>query len=62
MRIDYAADEVRVRIQRAALRDPEAVRVAVRASGTRSDGTSRGLTDWVGERRSFTPWIEPRVS
>ena len=62
MRIDYAADKVRIRIQRAALGDPDAVRVAVRASGTRSDGTSRGLTDWVGERRSFTPWLEARVS
>lgn len=62
MRIDYAADRVRVRIQRATLREPDAVRVAARASGTRSDGTSRGLNDWVGERRSFTPWLEPPVS
>ena len=57
MRVNYAKDWVRVRMSRAALGDPGAVRVAARASGTRTDGTSHGLVDWVGKRRSFTPWI-----
>lgn len=58
MRVNYRKDRVHVIISRAALGRPDQVRVAVRASGTRTDGTSRGLTDWVGERRSFTPWIQ----
>jgi hypothetical protein len=57
MRVRYAKERVNVRISRAALGNPGAVRVAVKASGTRSDGTSGGLVDWVGNRRSFTPWI-----
>ena len=44
-------------MSRAALGNPGAVRVSVVASGTRTDGTSKGLVDWVGARRSFTPWI-----
>jgi hypothetical protein len=57
MRIDYADDQVRMRMSRAALGRPDDVRVAVRVSGTRTDGTSHGLVDWLGERRSFTPWV-----
>lgn len=57
MRVRYAKDLVRVRISQAALGNPDAVRVSVRASGTRTDGTRHGLVDWVGGRRSFTPWI-----
>ena len=57
MRVHYAKDRVRVTMSRHALGDPTDVRVAVRASGTRSDGTSDGLVDWVGEPRGFTPWI-----
>ena len=37
---------------------PDEVRVAVRVSGTRTDGTSHGLTDWLREPRFFTPWVE----
>jgi hypothetical protein len=44
-------------MSRPALGNPGAVRVSVVASGNRTDGTSHGLVDWVGERRSFTPWI-----
>jgi hypothetical protein len=58
MRVDYAEDRVRVRMSRATIGDAAAVRVAVRASGTRSDGTSDGLVDWVGDRREFTPWVD----
>jgi len=57
LRIDYRKDVARVVLSRAALGDPDDVRVAVRASGTRTDGTRHGLVDWVGQRRSFTPWL-----
>lgn len=58
MRVDYKRDRVRVKISQGALAEPDQVRVAVRASGTRTDGTSHGLVDWVGEPRSFTPWLD----
>jgi hypothetical protein len=57
MRVRYGKDRVQVRMSRAALGNPGAVRVSATASGTRTDGTSDGLVDWVGKRRSFTPWI-----
>ena len=57
MTIDYAKDRVRMRMSRATLGQPGKVRVAVRVSGTRTDGTSRGLVDWLGEPRSFTQWV-----
>ena len=58
LHISYRKDTARVKISQAALGTPDAVRVAVRASGTRTDGTSHGLVDWVGKRRQFTPWID----
>ena len=42
---------------RTTLGAPDRVRVAVRVSGTRTDGTSTGLVDWLGEPRSFTRWV-----
>jgi hypothetical protein len=57
LRVNYRHDTVRVRISQPALRRPDEVRVAVRASGNRTDGTSKGLVDWVGERRGFSLWI-----
>ncbi|HET8960086.1 hypothetical protein [Nocardioides sp.] len=57
MRVAYKKDRVTFRMSRAALGRPGAVRVSVVASGNRTDGTSKGLVDWVGPRRSFTPWI-----
>ena len=57
MTIDYAKDRVRMRISRETLGKPGKVRVAVRVSGTRTDGTSTGLVDWLGEPRSFTQWV-----
>jgi len=57
MRVRYDLDQVRLRMSRAALGNPDSVRVSVVASGTRTDGTSHGLVDWVGQPRSFTPWI-----
>jgi hypothetical protein len=57
MTVDYQADTVRMVMSRKALGHPDAVRVAVRASGTRPDGTTKGLVDWLGKPRSFTPWV-----
>lgn len=57
MRVRYHDDRVHITMSRAALGDPTDVRVAMRASGSRSNGTSEGLTDWVGGRRSFSHWI-----
>lgn len=56
MRIDYEAEHVRMRVARAALGDPEVVRVAVRVAGTRSDGSTTAK-DWLGAPRSFTEWV-----
>ena len=58
MTVDYDKEQVRMRISREALGTTDEVRVAVRVSGTRTDGTSHGLVDWLGEPRSFTPWVE----
>ena len=58
MRVNYAKERVHVRISRETLGEPGEVRIAVRASGTRTDGTSTGLVDWVGDRRELTPWVE----
>lgn len=57
MRVRYGHDLVRMRVSRAAIGKPAQVRVAVRVSGTRTDGTSTGLVDWLGARRSFTSWL-----
>ena len=57
MRVNYRKDRVHLRISRAALGNPGDILVAVRVSGTRTDGTSHGLVDWVGAPRTFTPWI-----
>lgn len=56
MRLDYDEEHVRMRIARDAIGSPAEVRVAVRVSGSRPDGTSAGL-DWLGEPRSFTDWV-----
>ena len=58
LKVDYAKDTARFRIHRPGVGNPDEVRVGVRVSGTRSDGTSRGLVDWVGHKNGFTPWIE----
>ncbi len=57
MRINYKKETVRIVVSRAALGEPSKVRVAMRASGNRTDGTSTGLVDWVGKPRSFSPWL-----
>ena len=57
LRIRYGLDQARFRVSRVALGGADAVRVAVRASGTSTHGSGHGLVDWVGKPRSFTPWI-----
>lgn len=58
LHIRYREDRVHVVVSRDALGNPGDIRVAVRASGTRTDGSSHGLVDWVGKERRFgTPWI-----
>ena len=57
LHIGYRKDRARVKISQPAIGSPDEVRVAVRASGTRTDGTSHGLVDWVGKPRKFSPWI-----
>lgn len=57
MTVDYAHEHVRMQMSRQALGHAGRIRIAVRVSGTRSDGTSTGLVDWLGEPRSFTPWV-----
>jgi hypothetical protein len=56
MWLDYDREHVRTRVSREALGSPEQVRVAVKVSGSRRDGTSTGI-DWLGEPRSFTEWV-----
>jgi hypothetical protein len=57
MKVNYDKERVQFRMTRAALGRPGKVRVAVRVVGTRTDGTSKGLVDWLGKPRSFTPWV-----
>jgi hypothetical protein len=57
MKVRYRKDRVHFTMSRHAIGDPTDVRVAMKASGTRTDGTRHHLTDWVGQKRAFTPWI-----
>ena len=57
LEVRYARERVHLTLSRHAIGDPTDVRVAVRVAGNRTDGTSHGLVDWVGEQRGFTPWI-----
>jgi hypothetical protein len=57
MTVDYDKERVRMKMSRKAIGGAGKVRIAVRVSGTRTDGTSHGLVDWLGEPRSFTPWV-----
>ena len=37
--------------------DPATTPSRGRGPGNRTDGTSHGLVDWVGEKRGSTPWV-----
>lgn len=56
MKVDYDRDQVRMRISREALGDPDEVRVAVRVAGTKPNGRNT-KRDWLGAPRSFTDWV-----
>ena len=56
LRLDYDKEQTRMRISRNALGDVDAVRVAVKVAGQRTDGSV--VSDWLGERRSFTSWVD----
>lgn len=56
MKVDYDRDQVRMRISREALGDPDEVRVAVRVAGTKPNGKNT-KQDWLGAPRSFTDWV-----
>ncbi|MGA8993402.1 MAG: hypothetical protein WB441_03740 [Nocardioidaceae bacterium] len=55
MSLDYDKEQTRMRISRQVLGRATSVRVAVRVSGRRADGTH--VVDWLGRPRSFTPWV-----
>lgn len=57
MTVNYVKDRVRFRMAQPTLGTPDEVRIAVRVAGTRRDGTSNGLVDWLGEPKSFTEWV-----
>jgi hypothetical protein len=56
MTLDYAKEKTRMRISRKALGGADQVRVAVKVSGQRRDGTE--VVDWLGKPRSFTLWLD----
>jgi hypothetical protein len=60
MRLDYAKDVAALRIDRAVLGKPKAIRVEVRTGGELvpedSEPASAGR-DWLGKPRSFTSWV-----
>ena len=58
MDVRYKRDSVKFTMSRHAIGDPTKVRVAMKASGQRTDGTRHDLVDWVGQKRDFTPWID----
>ena len=53
--LDFKADVVTVWVARGCLGKPEKVRVAVKMVDL-YDG-SHPITDWIGNDRSFTPWL-----
>lgn len=54
MKLDYAKEQTRMRISRAALGRPDRVRVAVKVGGQRRDGTR--VVDWMRKPFAYTPW------
>lgn len=57
MEVNYRRDRVHFVMTRAAIGGADDVRIAVRVGGSRTDGTSHGLTDWLSGPRVFTRWI-----
>jgi hypothetical protein len=60
MKLDYAKDVAALRIDRAVLGNPGAIRVEVKTGGELVPGGEPATTgkDWLGKPRSFTPWVK----
>lgn len=61
MKLDYAKDIALVRIDRACLGNPGAIRVEVKTGGEHAAKAGEPATtevDWLGQPRQFTPWVK----
>lgn len=61
MKLDYAEDVARIRIDRVVLGNPKAVRVEVKTGGENvPQGEEPATTekDWLGQPRDFTRWVK----
>lgn len=56
MSLDYAREKTHIEIGRNALQGADEVRVSIRVSGQRQDGSV--AVDWLGKPRSFTMWLD----
>ena len=55
LKLDFAEDVSTMRIDRECLGNPDEIRVAVKAAGTRAGGNI--VIDWLGGRRELTEWV-----
>ena len=61
MRVNYVEDTATIRIDRAVLQDPGAVRVEVKTGGEmvpEGDEPATTEVDWLGQPRDFAPWVK----
>jgi hypothetical protein len=61
MRLDYRRNVAHISIDQVVLKDPGAVRVAVKTGAEAlpaGGGTGTREVDWLGAPRQLTPWIE----
>jgi hypothetical protein len=61
MDVDYQKDFALVRINRACLGNPGAIRVEVKTGGTQvstGEGPELPAVDWLGKPRAFSPWVK----
>lgn len=56
MKLDYDIEKTSIKFSRMALGGADELRVAVRVSGQRSDGTH--VVDWMGKPRAWTLWLD----
>lgn len=61
MKLDYAKDTALVRINRACVGDPRAIRVEVKTGGVQvstGEEPETPAVDWLGKPRAFTHWVK----
>lgn len=61
MKLDFVKDTALVRIDRAVLGNPGAIRVEVKTGGehpAKDDQPATTEVDWLGKARQFTPWVK----